>query len=285
MSHTDTLRMHTDDVITSRSYMNSTVKTLDLSMDINARELPLSFCSYSTLKAVIFPSGIKIIQSLCFWSANIKNVDLSKCIHLTNIGSDFCSYSTVTNVIFPESVTMLRDSCFYATKDLLELDLRNCINLTDIGSSLCRCSKIKSIKFPKNLLYIGHTLCNGSFPELLDFSLCENLKINIKYIGSIDTLMLHNFDIIFDPKYTMQCKTIYIYNIKDVKTLDFSFITGLDSVYLPEGTYCILNKGCENVKFYLGNVEFSVEHFSELTFYRHVSIQDSILVDVTLDVI
>jgi hypothetical protein len=249
-------------------YKNKYVKELDMSKCINITIIPSYFCRFSYIEHIIWPPNIRSIQSFCLNNnICIQKIDLLYCKQLINIGSDFCAYNNITEVFLPVNIQIIEFGFCIGNETLKYLDLSNCIQLVNIGSYFCANINVMFIEFPESLRKIYDCICNGSNVYEIDFSECENVKIETFKMCRIEILKLYSIDNI-EKTNIIQCENIYIYNITDTKYLDLSFIEGLQNVYLPEGEYCILNsqsKNYSNVKFWLGDAIFPIEYFTHIT--------------------
>jgi hypothetical protein len=265
---------------------NGHVKTLDMSKCINLTEIPDYFCSYSYIENIIWPPNINTIERILLYkNFCIKTVDLSNCNQLTVIENDFCSYSGVVNIILPISIQTISHGFCNSNKYLATLDFSYCINLRYIGLYFCTDTNIQSIKFPKSLQIIDPYICFNSDVQELDFSECKDVRIYTFHMCSVEILKLYSIDNI-DTVNKIYCKNLYIYNITETKSLDLTFIEGLQNVYLPEGEYCIICKSL-NVKFWLGDSIFPVEYFKDtaLHVYSYLPVSKLAIVDPQLDIV
>jgi hypothetical protein len=284
-----------------RSFLsrNVHVKKLDMSK-CRITEIPDFFCSHSHIEDIIWPPNITRIQSDCFYNNRyIQKVDLSYCNQLTIICGSFCECAINVDVILPISIEYIGFNFLLHNEKMRRLDLTLCINLTRITSYFCVATNIQIIKFPKSLRKIGEGL---SGVQELDFSICENVKINTEDMENINTLKLYSIDNIkvdmlihndnIKRRRTIKLENLHIYNITKTQKLDLSFIKNLRNVYLPEKYFCIIDKlNKQNISIYIGvrfwinHMSFPVSKFTDLKLYNFLPVKDLALVDVPLETI
>jgi hypothetical protein len=254
---------------------NIYVKSLDMSKCTKITVIPDDFCRDTIIENIILPPNIESIgRCFVFGSKQVKKLNISHCNKLTSIGDYFCSH--VSDIIFPISIQHIYSFCFRGSKNLTFLDLSYCVNLTYIGHGFCKYVKIQYIKFPESLQSICAGICYKSENvKKLDFSKCKVVKINTSNMCKVESLKLYsidNIDMQINGTYNkIECKNLYISNITKTKTIDLTFIMGLENVYLPKGEYCIIDND-SNVKFWLGNEYFSADYFTELKYYTYQSL-------------
>jgi hypothetical protein len=269
-------------------YDNSCVKTLDMSKCTKITTIPDNFCAYSCIQHIIWPPNIKIILSCCLaYNIYIQKIDLTYCTSLTDIGSNFCQYTNIVHLCLPISIRTISFNFCNHNKTLIHLDFSLYINLAYIGSYFCAYTNIQYIKFPRSLQIIDYYVCCDSNVNEIDFSECKSLCMNTYKMCKGKILKLYSINNINITRINkIQFITLHIYNIAETKSLDLSFIEGLQDVYLPEGKYCIADsrsKDYLNVKFWIRSSVFPSNHFSELKWYSYIPVHDLVELDIPLD--